>query len=179
MTAPILFQNASCLRPTTSAEAISRLAKSALESEGLALRRMARQPWGIEIKLRGNHVRAMKFLQRFFSDLEVAHTLTDPVTPKVLLIQQAHQLSWHVHERKDAFLRILHGQLGISLSPTDEETVPHVHSPGDFVRVPPLMRHRLMSLSGWAVVAEIGRDVVPSRPSDDEDTRRIKDDYGR
>ena len=47
------------------------------------------------------------------------------------------------------------------------------------MQVPPLMRHRLASQNGWAVVAEYGRDAIPGRPSDDNDTRRIQDDYGR
>ncbi|MFA5854452.1 MAG: hypothetical protein WC866_05230 [Patescibacteria group bacterium] len=180
MPAPYLFQDLARVRATCDAKTIAHLARSALEDSGFIVRSSnPRKPWGAEIKLRGNPERAMKFLQHFFGDLEIARTLIDPVTPKILLIAQSQRLSWHVHERKDAHLRVLHGQVGVSLSTTDTETTPHIHSSGAYVRVPPLMRHRLSSLSSWAVVAEIGRDVVPEHPSDDRDTRRIKDDYGR
>jgi mannose-6-phosphate isomerase-like protein (cupin superfamily) len=181
MPAPYLFQDLTLLvGAACDAKAIAHLARSALKDPGFIVRSCdPRKPWGAEIKLRGNPERAMKFLQHFFGDLEVAGTLMDPVTPKILLIAQAQRLSWHVHERKDAHLRVLHGQVGVSLSTTDTETAPRVHSQGAYVHVPPLMRHRLSSLSGWAVVAEIGRDIVPEHPSDDEDTRRIQDDYGR
>ncbi len=180
MTAPILFLHPNLLFATSDVRDVAREAQAAVQKLGFHIRAVdPRKPWGAEIKLRGNPERAMKFLQHFFGDLDIARELMNPVTPKILLIKQAERLSWHVHERKDAFLRLLHGNIGVSLSETDAETVPHVHLPGAYVRVPPQMRHRLSSLSGWAVVAEIGRDVVPGHPSDDEDTRRIKDDYGR
>ena len=180
MTIPHLFERTEYLQASTSAGHLAMIAEQAIEHAGLLIKKNdPRKPWGIEIKLRGNHERAMKFLEHFFGDLPIAKTLVDPVTPKILLIADGNRLSWHVHERKDAHLRVLHGHVGVSLSATDEEPAPRLRFPGAYVHVPPFMRHRLSSVSGWAVVAEIGRDVVPDRPSDDQDTRRIKDDYGR
>ena len=180
MTIPHLFERTEYLQASTSAGNLAALAGRAIERAGLLIKQNdPRKPWGVEIKLRGNHERAMKFLDHFFGDLPIAKTLVNPVTPKILLIANGNRLSWHVHERKDAHLRVLHGHVGVSLSSTDEEPAPRLRIPGEYVHVPPHMRHRLSSLSGWAVVAEIGRDVVPDHPSDDKDTRRIKDDYGR
>ena len=180
MTAPILFEHPDRFNAATDVRNIAWLAETELERLGFLIRSAdPRKPWGAEIKLRGSPERAMKFLMHFFGDLAIARELADPVTPKILLIKQAERLSWHVHERKHAHLRVLHGNVGVSLSDTDAETVPNVHLPGAYVDVPPHKRHRLSSLSGWAAVAEIGRDVVPGQPSDDRDTRRIRDDYGR
>lgn len=188
MTAPILFDDTSYLSTRiearkvseTEARNVSQITRYELERLGFIIRAVdPRKPWGAEIKLRGSPERAMKFLQHFFGDLEISRTLLDPVTPKILLIAQAERLSWHYHDRKHAHLRILHGHVGVSLSATDAETVPDVRAPGAYVDIPPLMRHRLSSLSGWAVIAEIGRDVVPDNPSDDEDTYRLRDDYDR
>ena len=180
MAAPILVHTPTYLSAETDIRTLVAFVESALARSQFKIRGIdTDKPWGAEIKMRSSPDRAAKFLRHYFGDLEVASTLTEPVTPKILLIKNAHRLSWHVHERKDAHLRVLHGRVGVSMSTTDKEPAPHIYGPGEYVHVPPLTRHRLVSQSGWAVVAEIGRDAVPGRPSDDNDTRRISDDYGR
>lgn len=176
MTIPHLFERAECLRASTTADHLATIAEAAIERAGLLIRRNnPRKPWGIEIKLRGSPERAMAFLQRFFGDLPIAGTLANPVMPNIMLIAEAHRLSWHYHDYKRAHLRILHGNVGVSLSPTDEEPAPAVQLPGTYLDIMPGMRHRLMSLSGWAVIAEIAEGAPPGRT----DTHRVRDDYGR
>lgn len=180
MAAPILVHVPAYLRPETDTRTLVAFVESALARNNFKTRSIdTEKPWGVEIKLRSSPARATRFLRYAFGDLSIAAALAESFTPKILLIKDAHRLSWHVHERKDAHLRILHGRVGVSMSSTDKEPVPHIHAPGDYVHVPPLMRHRLASLNGWAVVAEIGCDTIPDRPSDDADMRRIQDDYGR
>lgn len=180
MTAPIIFQDPAMLSASVSAEMAARHAQYSLVRLGFGIRVVdPRKPWGVEIKLRGSPDRARKFLASFFGDLEISQAWTDVITPKIILIEQARRTSWHFHERTDTLMHILHGNVGVSMSATDAETVPRVHVPGDWLFVPPLTRHRLSSLSGWAVVAEIGRSVVPGHPGGDDDVRRISDDHGR
>ncbi len=177
---PVLFERQDLFTAAIDVRDIVDLARTRLTSLGFLIRRVDRQkPWGAEIKLRGSQERAEKFLRKLFDGLPIVETLSNPVTPKILLIKDACRLSWHVHARKDAHLRVLHGNVGVSMSETDAEPAPTARSPGAYVHVPPNMRHRLSSLSGWSVIAEIGRDVDPEHPSDDRDTRRIQDDYGR
>ena len=136
------------------------------------------KPWGVEFQVPA--ARLQEFVARFFADGAPDEIVGAAFGPKVMVIQEAHRLSWHVHARKDALLRVLHGQVGVSVSATDEEPAePAVAMPGELIRVPPGMRHRLASLSGWSVIAEISKNVDPSHPTDDDDTRRISDDYGR
>jgi mannose-6-phosphate isomerase-like protein (cupin superfamily) len=137
-----------------------------------------KKPWGVEFQVPPDRLSA--FVARFFADGGPDEIVREAFGPKLMVIQEAHRLSWHVHARKDALLRVLHGHVGVSVSATDDEPAePAVALPGELVRVPPGMRHRLASRSGWAVIAEISRNVDPSHPTDDDDTRRIRDDYGR
>jgi mannose-6-phosphate isomerase len=40
-------------------------------------------------------------------------------------------------------------------------------------------RHRLMGLSGWAVIAEIWQHTDANKPSNEYDIVRVQDDFGR
>ena len=155
---------------------IAGYAHMALAQRGLHVEHIdEKKPWGVEIRILPVHTRT--FTEKFFSNLDVPRKLCqDPHGPKILLIDEVRRLSWHVHERKNEFLRVLHGNVGVSMSLTDDETPARIHLAEDdeFIHIPPLMRHRLISTSGWAVVAEIS-----DHPSDDADKCRIKDDHGR
>jgi hypothetical protein len=41
------------------------------------------------------------------------------------------------------------------------------------------MRHRLVGLGDWGVLAEIWQHTDLQNPSDEEDIVRLQDDYGR
>jgi len=136
------------------------------------------KPWGIELKVRESF--AAVFLDKFFDGAVLPPAVLEkPFGPKILAIEEAKRLSWHVHERKDAFLRVLAGRLHVYTSPTDEEVEPVIAELEELIHIPEQIRHRLGSVGGWSLVAEISRNVFPDRPSNDADERRIKDDFGR
>lgn len=136
------------------------------------------KPWGFELKIQESQ--APKFLEAFFGkDSQLKGILFHPVGPKILVIEEFKRLSWHVHERKDAYLRVLRGKVDVYVSWLDAESQPTTAIAGELISIPPLLRHRLGSKDGWAVIAEISRDVDPDHPSDDLDERRIADDFGR
>ena len=136
------------------------------------------KPWGIEFKI--HESQAAKFLETFFEkSSRLQEVLLHPVGPKILAIEEFRRLSWHVHERKDAYLRVLRGEVNVYVSWSDLEPRPTKAIAGDLIRIPPLLRHRLGSTNGWAILAEISRDKDPDYPSDDMDERRIADDFGR
>lgn len=138
------------------------------------------KPWGIECKIVESDTRA--FLGAFFTKEELpSSVVSEPYGPKILIIGPSHRLSWHVHERKDAFLKVLHGEALVYTSSTDEQpAAPSSHIvQGGLAHVPERIRHRLEGAGAGVIIAEISRNVFPDHPSDDADERRISDDYGR
>jgi mannose-6-phosphate isomerase-like protein (cupin superfamily) len=137
------------------------------------------KPWGVECKITPAYTN--RFLETTFDGVTLPRAfLEHPTGPKIICIEQGLRLSWHVHSRKDAMLRVLCGTVGVSMSLTDAEPLkPAPVRVRETVRVRPNIRHRLSGLVGWAIVAEIATDVFPDNPSDDDDTRRIADDFGR
>ena len=150
-----------------------------LTSKGFSIKECnIQKPWGAEIKIAESQAR--KFLETFFGKNDFPADVADqPVGPKILIIEEDKRLSWHFHERKDAFLKVLAGRVSVYMSIMNKEPEPVFESSGALVHIPELVRHRLGGLNGWAVVAEISRNVFVDRPSDDSDEKRISDDFGR
>lgn len=99
---------------------------------------------------------------------------------KILLVQPGQRLSWQWHERRAELWRVVVGPVGCMLSRTDRQPsscVPCLQNSS--LQIPATMRHRLIGLDGWGVVAEIWQHVVPGNPSDENDIRRVSDDYSR
>jgi len=138
------------------------------------------KPWGVEVAI-DIRTTAQFFTLMFRGVLMPKEVIKSPRSPKILLIEQGKRLSWHVHERKEKYLRVRMGSVGLYVSRSDvQPSFPTVQgSPSEIVCIAPGIRHRLSSLSGWAVVAEISRDIDPKNPSDETDIRRIADDFGR
>lgn len=136
------------------------------------------KPWGVELQVREDLARV--FMNNFFDEGTLPpEVLHQPIGPKLLAIASGKRLSWHVHHRKDAFLRVLAGRLNVYTSPTDDEVEPVPAEVGELIHIPDQIRHRLGSVAGWSLVAEISRNVYPWNPTDEKDERRIKDDFGR
>mgnify|MGYP001566290612 CR=1 FL=1 len=167
------------LRKEASKDSVADTVRSAVTALGLTIiEEQLDKPWGVEFKI--SEAQAKEFLEGFFdADSLPAALVEKPAGPKVLVIEDSRRLSWHVHERKEACLCVLHGVVSVSVSMTDEELQPVLTHKDALIHVPPLIRHRLGSTDGWAILAEIARNVFPNQPSDDFDTRRISDDFGR
>jgi hypothetical protein len=58
------------------------------------------------------------------------------------------------------------------------ETPMAIYKPGDQIRLEQGMRHRLIGLDDFGVVAEIWQHT-DAIPSDEEDIIRVQDDFGR
>ncbi len=158
-------------------EMVAEHVSISLAEKGFSMSEISK-PWGIEFKIQESQ--ASKFLETFFENGSLLQgILLHPAGPKILVIEEFRRLSWHVHERKDAYLRVLRGEVNVYVSWSDIEPRPSKAIAGDLIRIPPLLRHRLGSTDGWAILAEISRDIDPDNPSDDSDERRIADDFGR
>ena len=70
------------------------------------------------------------------------------------------------------------GVVGFIQSPTDKQGPIEVFNPGDQIKLQQGIRHRLVGLKDFGVVAEIWQHTDPV-PSDEDDIIRVQDDFGR
>ena len=107
---------------------------------------------------------------------------TDPKTkhlsPKILIVKPNSRLSWQYHNRRAEIWQVYKGKVGVVQSTMDIETVMQTYLPGDQIKLEQGMRHRLVGLENYGVVAEIWQHT-DSVPSDEYDIIRIQDDFGR
>jgi mannose-6-phosphate isomerase len=136
----------------------------------------AQRPWGGFFRIDKSQEQGFK--RMFFPRTNLNEDL--PMTPKILIIAPNQGFSWQVHERRDEIWKVINGPVGCFLSETDEQPAfMDLRLEGSSIFVPAGTRHRLVSTSGWSVVAEIWSHIDPSRPSDEQDIRRIHDYYNR
>lgn len=99
--------------------------------------------------------------------------------PKILVVEPEKRLSWQEHERREELWKTIAGPVGVVESETDEEGPLRTLEIGEVVQHGARHRHRLIGLDNWGVVAEIWQHTDPDNPSDEDDIRRIQDDFAR
>lgn len=121
------------------------------------------------------------FLDTYYHGVELPFDIAKlNVSPKILVVEPGKKLSWQSHERRSELWRVVKGPVGIYTSPTDEQPAEmDVFDDNDIVEMELGTRHRLVGLEDWGVVAEIWVHRIPGNPSDEDDIRRISDDFGR
>lgn len=156
-------------------EILTGLESSGIKTAGEDFER----PWGGFFKIDNSSLQ--QFLSRYFSDVVMPFDVAAlNVSPKLLVVEPHKKLSWQVHERRSELWRIVDGPVGIFKSETDVQ--PHsmdIHRKGDLVELKLGTRHRLVGMDDWGVVAEIWVHAFPENLSDENDIRRIEDDFGR
>ncbi|MBA3807956.1 MAG: phosphoheptose isomerase [Solirubrobacterales bacterium] len=136
------------------------------------------RPWGGFLVISQGDVRS--FVNTYFADAGVEFgEETGGLSPKILLVAPGRRLSWQHHLRRSEIWRIVHGPVGISRGPGDEEPPPRKCPEGDLVRIALGERHRLTGLDDWGVVAEIWQHTDAASPSDEDDIVRLADDHNR
>jgi mannose-6-phosphate isomerase len=106
-------------------------------------------------------------------------TITNKLSPKILMVAPGQKLSWQYHNRRAEIWSCMEGPVGVMTSDTDVEAERHILYPGDVIRLAKGKRHRLMGLEQWGIVAEIWQHTDESYPSDEDDIIRLQDDFGR
>lgn len=136
------------------------------------------KPWGGYFVIDENQTQ--QFAHRYF-DASVTHALESQVkiSGKILFIAPNKRMSWQFHDRRDEFWQVLIGAVGVVTSATDDEHAVEILEQGDKIQIKAGMRHRLLGMENWGVVAEIWRHTDPDNPSTEEDIVRIHDDFGR
>lgn len=165
--------------PTDSKLAIFEKVQQYLEANGLLVtaRDLAR-PWGGFFVI--DETQAQQFAQRFFPGISVADLrIGGRLSPKILIVQGTRRLSWQYHHRRAEIWKLVAGEAGVAISPTDDEGIVQPMMPGDVIRLDRGQRHRLVGLENWGMVAEIWQHTDALHPSDEDDIVRVQDDFGR
>lgn len=137
------------------------------------------RPWGAFLRVQNSQ--ADEFIRTYFQGVELPPPIRHGErSPKILLVAPHQRLSWQHHDRRSEFWRVVGGSVGVCLSATDQQpsTVKRV-GVGETVEIPLGLRHRLVGLDEWGVVAEIWSHADPGHPSDEDDIHRHQDDYAR
>lgn len=164
---------------TTKVQISSQIRKD-LESKNLKISgEDFERPWGGFFKI--DRKSLDDFLSIYFHGVELSFDKTRlNLSPKILVVEPGKKLSWQSHERRSELWRVVKGPVGIFTSPTDEQpNEMGVYNIDETVEMELGTRHRLVGMDDWGIVAEIWIHSFPENPSDEEDIRRIEDDFGR
>ena len=137
------------------------------------------RPWGGFFRIENKSLNT--FLSIYFNDIKLPFDITKlNVSPKILVVAPGKKLSWQTHERRSELWRIVKGPVGIYASSTDKQPDEmKIYNKNEIIEIPQGTRHRLVGIDDWGIVAEIWIHKYPDNPSDENDIRRIADDFGR
>ncbi len=136
------------------------------------------RPWGGFFVIDENQ--AQQFADTFFDGINVQKLkISGKLSPKILMVAPEKRLSWQYHHRRAELWQVVKGNVGVITSDTDQEGPLHIHRPGDVIKIEQGIRHRLVGLEDWGVVAEIWQHTDSENPSDENDIVRVEDDFGR
>lgn len=152
--------------------------KKELESIGFNITDSDLQrPWGGFFYVDENQ--AQDFSNYFFDGLDVnTLKIEGKLSPKILMVRPNVKLSWQYHNRRAEIWQVYQGTVGVVQSTTDIETEMKFYGPGNQIKLDQGIRHRLVGLDNYGVVAEIWQHT-DSVPSDEDDIIRVQDDFGR
>lgn len=140
------------------------------------------RPWGGFVRF--DYADGDRFVTEFFPDVDpVAARLGNPeaeLSPKILLVEPNHRLSWQLHHRRaERWVFLTSGAYYKSTDPAQMGDVVYA-APGDVVQFEAGECHRLVGdANAITLVAEIWQHTDASQPSDEEDIVRLQDDYKR
>ena len=158
---------------------IFSIIKNDLEANQLKIVSMDQsRPWGGFFVIAEEQVQ--EFSNQYFDGLDVA-TLKrgGALSPKILVVAPEKRLSWQYHHRRAEIWRVFQGQVGVKRSTNDIEGELEILNVGDMINLPQGVRHRLIGLKDYAVIAEVWQNTDANHPSDEDDIVRVQDDFGR
>jgi len=137
------------------------------------------RPWGGFFVL--EEAQAEKFGVDFFPGIEINSLKVSggKLSPKILMVESNKRLSWQYHRRRSEIWKLASGTAGVVTSHSDQQGTLKKLQPGEIIRLEKGLRHRLVGLDGWGMIAEIWQHTDPTNPSDENDIVRVQDDFGR
>lgn len=168
------------LRPEESKEELFSDAQAYLDNLSLGIAdKDDQRPWGGFFVIK--EADTNKFIETYFPDIDTQEIrrFGEKLSPKILLVAPEQRLSWQYHDRRAEIWRVITGPVGVVTSPDDTEQPLQTLETGDIVQHDEGLRHRLVGLGNWGLIAEIWQHTDPNHPSDESDIVRLQDDYGR
>jgi mannose-6-phosphate isomerase len=136
------------------------------------------RPWGGFFVL--DESQAHKFGQLYFPSVELSTLkISGKLSPKILMVQSDKRLSWQYHHRRAEIWKLVAGTAGVVISESDKEGPVQKLKTGEIIRLNQGLRHRLVGLESWGMIAEIWQHTDANQPSDEDDIVRVQDDFGR
>jgi mannose-6-phosphate isomerase len=135
------------------------------------------RPWGGFLVIDPQQIEG--FIDAFFDAAELTRDASLALSPKILIVAPGQRLSWQYHRRRAEVWKVLEGPVGVCRGPGDEERTPEHFEAGEPLRLELGVRHRLVGLEDWGIVAEIWQHTDPAAPSDEDDIVGLVDDFGR
>ncbi len=136
------------------------------------------RPWGGYFVI--DERQAREFIHEFFPHLSPADFEGfEKLSPKFLLVAPKQRLSWQYHHRRSEIWKVISGTVAVSVSNSDEQGEPRLLTEGRVIELERGLRHRLIGVDEWGIVAEIWKHTDPEFPSDEDDIVRVQDDFGR
>ncbi len=134
------------------------------------------RPWGGFFRI---HDDESKYFTKLFFDQEL-ELKEQTISPKILVVAPEQRLSWQMHERRAEIWQVVSGPVDVMINHSDRQPKNSVVlNTGHIWFIPVRARHRLIGANNWGVVAEIWQHTDPNNLSDENDIRRIEDDFGR
>jgi len=136
------------------------------------------RPWGGFFVIDDSSTEA--FITEFFPDYsyeEIANGLE--LTPKILVVEPGKRLSWQYHHRRAEIWSVVAGPVGVIASDTDEQGARETLQQGQIMEHGTEVRHRLIGLDTFGIVAEFWKHTDANYPSDESDIVRVQDDFTR
>lgn len=136
------------------------------------------RPWGGFFVI--NEAQTQDFIKTYFPELPDKDIAKGgKLSPKILVVEPGKRLSWQYHHRREELWKVVAGPIGVITSPDDDQGNIQAVPLGETVQFGTEVRHRLIGLHNWGVVAEIWQHTDPENPSDESDIVRVQDDFGR
>ena len=136
------------------------------------------RPWGGFYIL--DESQSQSFASLFFNNLDVSKlSLSNKLSPKILVIKPKKRLSWQYHYRRSEIWSVIKGSIKVIKSDDDVEKDEFILNKGDQIEIKKEERHRIIGTNKYALVAEIWIHTDKDNPSDEEDIVRVQDDFDR
>lgn len=123
-----------------------------------------------------------EFITTFFPEVDQKDIYKYGATlrPKILLVAPGQKLSWQYHNRRAELWKALIGPVGVLISDTDAQpTHVDILNTNEIIELGNQVRHRLIGLDAWGIVAEIWQHTDSQSSSEESDIVRVEDNYGR
>lgn len=136
------------------------------------------RPWGGFFVIYETQVQ--EFANLYFDGFNVDKLrVAGKLSPKILIVKPGARLSWQYHHRRAETWKVMKGPVGIIKSNDDTQKEMLKYQNGEIIILDQGMRHRLIGLNDWGIVAEFWQHTDAENPSDETDIVRVEDDYHR